>query len=269
MSAVVHGRKGEGALANIIAVANQKGGVGKTTTNINLAACLAAKGRRVLTVDIDPQGNSTSGLGVDKRKIRHSIYDVLVKGLPLRDVVVPTRQKGLDIAPSNIDLAGAEIELVSMVARETILQDALMKVAQDYDDIFIDCPPSLGLLTLNALTAAGRVLVPIQCEYYALEGLTQLMNTVRLVRARLNPGLEVEGVVLTMYDARTNLSIQVAEEVRKYFKSTVYDTMIPRNIRLAEAPSYGLPITLYDAKCLGAEAYMSLADEYLRQAKGA
>ncbi|MEG2686654.1 MAG: AAA family ATPase [Christensenellaceae bacterium] len=248
----------------IIAIANQKGGVGKTTTAINLSACVASTGKRVLLIDIDPQGNSTSGLGVQRVGLKKSSYDVIVSGASALEAIKPTMIKTLDIMPANIDLVGAEVELVSMMARETVLKRALEEVNGLYDYIFMDCPPSLGLITLNALTAANKILVPIQCEYYALEGLTQLMSTVRLVRQSLNPNLEVEGVVLTMYDGRTNLSLQVVEEVRKFFKNKVYQTVIPRNVRLGEAPSFGLPIILYDEKCLGTEAYNELAREFLQ-----
>ncbi|MEG1559924.1 MAG: AAA family ATPase [Clostridia bacterium] len=250
-------------MAKIMAIANQKGGVGKTTTAVNLSACLAEKGNRVLALDIDPQGNMTSGLGVDKDKLSHNIYDVIINGAGARDCIVNTVAPGLDIIPSKIELAGAEVELVGMMAREHVLKRALTELRPDYDFIVIDCPPSLGLITINALTAADTLLVPIQCEYYALEGLSQLMNTVKLVRMHLNPELDVEGVVLTMFDARTNLSAQVVKEVKKFFKNKVYDTIIPRSIRLGEAPSYGLPISMYDPRCTGARAYFDLADELL------
>ena len=256
-------------MGKIIAVTNQKGGVGKTTTAINLSACIAAAGKRVLVVDIDPQGNTTSGLGIDKSEVEDSVYDMLVDGVPFEDVVMETRQATLRILPSNIQLAGAEVEMVGMMAREQLLKRCLDAVRDQFDFIFIDCPPSLGLLTLNALTAADKVLVPIQCEYFALEGLSQLMNTVNLVRRNLNSRLEMEGVVLTMLDARTNLSMQVVEEVRRYFKEKVYKTTIPRNIKLGEAPSYGLPINLYDPKCTGALAYAALADEVIAANKEA
>ncbi|MEG0257946.1 MAG: AAA family ATPase [Christensenella sp.] len=251
-------------MGKIIAIANQKGGVGKTTTAINLSACIAAQGKRVLLIDIDPQGNSSSGLGVERVGLTKSSYDVLVSRVSAVEAIRPTMMKTLDIMPANIDLVGAEVELVPMMARETILKQALADIKELYDYIFMDCPPSLGLITLNALTAADKILVPIQCEYYALEGLTQLMSTVKLVRQSLNPALEVEGVVLTMYDGRTNLSLQVVAEVRKFFKNKVYQTVIPRNVRLGEAPSYGLPIILYDERCLGTEAYNELASEFLK-----
>ena len=250
-------------MSRVIAIANQKGGVGKTTTNVNLSACVAEWGKKVLTIDIDPQGNTSSGLGIDKSTVESSIYDVLINDLPIKEVILPTVQKNLDIVPSSIALAGAEIELVSLMAREHILKNALAAVRDEYDFIFIDCPPSLGLLTLNSLTAADRLLVPIQCEYYALEGLSQLMNTAQLVKKRLNPELEVEGVVLTMFDGRTKLSMQVVDEVKKYFKNKVYSTVIPRNVRLGEAPSHGLPIIQYDNTCTGAEAYTDLAEELI------
>ncbi len=250
-------------MAKIIAVANQKGGVGKTTTNVNLSACVASTGKRVLALDLDPQGNTSSGLGIDKSTINKSTYDVLINDAKPQDVIVKTCVDSLDLMPATIQLAGAEIELVSMIAREHILKNALKPISQNYDYIFIDCPPSLGLLTVNALTSANTLLVPIQCEYFALEGLSQLMNTVKLVKRNLNASLSVEGVVLTMYDARTNLSNQVMEEVKKYFKNKVYNTVIPRNVRLGEAPSFGLPIILYDPKCLGSESYIALANEFL------
>ena len=254
-------------MGRVIAIANQKGGVGKTTTTVNLSACLAVKGKQILTIDIDPQGNTTSGLGIDKSSVKESIYDVIINDVSLRDTILPTKIKTLGLSPSTIHLAGAEVELVSVISREMRLKTAIATVKDDYDFILIDCPPSLGLLTVNALTAADTILVPIQCEYYALEGLSQLMNTVRIVQKHLNPCLKVEGVVLTMFDGRTNLSIQVVEEVKKYFGNQVYRTIIPRNVRLSEAPSFGLPIILYDEKSRGAESYMDLADEVIMTAE--
>ncbi len=251
----------------VIAIANQKGGVGKTTTAVNLGACITELGRKVLVVDIDPQGNATSGLGVDRRRVKQSVYDVLINGASLQEVIVASAIRGLYVAPSTMDLAGAEIELVSMMSREGRLKGALDAVRGNYDYVFVDCPPSLGLLTLNALTAADRVIVPIQCEYYALEGLGQLMKTIALVQHRLNRLLDIEGVILTMFDGRTNLSIQVAEEVKKYFRSKVYRTVIPRNVRLSEAPSHGKPITLYDSRSRGAEVYKELAKEVMNRAE--
>ena len=248
-------------MANIIAIANQKGGVGKTTTNVNVSACLAQLGKRVLTVDIDPQGNTTSGLGIDKNDLRSSVYEVLINGEPVKRAIIPSTVENLDVLPSNINLVGAEIEMTSMIAREHILKGVLDSLREQYDYILIDCPPSLGLLTLNALTAADHILVPIQCEFFALEGLSQLVSTVNIVTRRLNPKLSMEGVVLTMYDPRTNLCQQVVEEVKRYFQNKVYDTMIPRNVRLGEAPSFGLPIIMYDPNCSGAKAYMQLAEE--------
>ena len=250
-------------MAKVIAIANQKGGVGKTTTAVNLSSCLAVKGKKVLVIDIDPQGNTTSGLGVDKKGIEKSIYDVVINDEDIKDTLINTKIKNLSLCASNIQLAGAEVELVSVMSRETRMKMAVSKIRDDYDFIIIDCPPSLGLLTVNSLTAADTILVPIQCEYYALEGLSQLMNTVKLVQRHLNPDLEVEGVVLTMFDARTNLSIQVVEEVKKYFRNKVYRTIIPRNVRLSEAPSYGVPIIMYDPKSRGAECYMDLAEEVI------
>lgn len=250
-------------LSKIIAIANQKGGVGKTTTSVNLSSCLAYKGKKVLVIDIDPQGNTTSGLGVDKKNIKQSIYDVLINDVSIEETIVDSCLENLKLCPSNIQLAGAEVELVSVISRENRVKSAISGIKDEFDFIIIDCPPSLGLLTLNSLTAADTILVPIQCEYYALEGLSQLMNTVKLVQKHLNPRLDVEGVVLTMFDARTNLSIQVVDEVKKYFKNKVYQTIIPRNVRLSEAPSYGLPIILYDGKSKGAESYMDLAEEVI------
>ena len=255
-------------MAKVVAIANQKGGVGKTTTAVNLSACIAQQGKRVLSIDIDPQGNMTSGLGVNKDETDSSIYDVLINRTDPADARVRTSVEGLDLIPARIELAGAEVELVSMLAREQVLKRAMHKLWDEYDFVFIDCPPSLGLLTLNALTAADTLMVPIQCEYYALEGLSQLMNTVKLVRMHLNPELDVEGVVLTMFDARTNLSAQVVTEVKKFFKNKVYSTIIPRSVRLSEAPSFGLPITLYDARSAGAKAYTALAGELLKKEGG-
>ena len=248
-------------MAKIIAIANQKGGVGKTTTTVNLSACVAALGKKVLCVDIDPQGNCTSGLGVNKEEPEHSVYDVLINGVEPGDAVVPTVAENLFLLCARKELSGAEVELVNALSRETVLKRALTKVRDEYDYIFIDCPPSLGLLTINALTAADTLLAPIQCEYYALEGLSDLMNTVKLVRTHLNPALDVEGVVLTMFDARTNLSEQVVVEVKKFFRNKVYSTIIPRSVRLGEAPSFGLPINQYDPKSVGAKAYDALARE--------
>lgn len=250
-------------MAKVISIANQKGGVGKTTTAVNLSACIAQKGKKVLLIDIDPQGNATSGLGVEAHENK-SVYNVIVDESKMKDTIVSTMVKKLDVCPANIDLAGAEVELVSMVSRETRLKEAINEVREDYDYIFIDCPPSLGLITLNAFTASDSVLVPIQCEYYALEGLGQLINTIKLVQKHLNKLLDIEGVVLTMFDSRTNLSIQVANEVEKYFGNKVFQTIIPRNIRLSEAPSHGLPITLYDKESKGSETYKKLAKELLK-----
>mgnify|MGYP000954063071 CR=1 FL=1 len=254
-------------MSKVIAIANQKGGVGKTTTAVNLSSCLAVKGKKVLIIDIDPQGNTSSGLGVDKTSIDTSIYDVIINNIPINDTFIETKIDNLLISPSNIQLAGAEVELVSVISRETRLKFAIESIRSEFDFIIIDCPPSLGLITVNALTAADTILVPIQCEYYALEGLSQLMNTVKIVQKHLNPSLKVEGVVLTMFDARTNLSIQVVDEVKKYFGNKVYRTIIPRNVRLSEAPSYGLPIILYDSKSKGAECYMELAEEVIEYSK--
>ena len=251
-------------MAKIIAVTNQKGGVGKTTTAINLSALVADQGRRVLLVDIDPQGNATSGLGKSDTETA-TVYEVLLGEAEAREAVIPTGFGTLDLMPTSIELAGAEIELVTAENREGLLKQALEGLRADYDYIFIDCPPALSLLTLNALTAADSVLIPIQCEYYALEGVGQLVNTVKLMRRKLNPELAVEGILLTMYDGRTNLCAQVVQEVRSHFRDEAFDTMIPRNVRLSEAPSYGLPIHLYDARCAGAQAYRELARELIER----
>jgi len=248
-------------MGKIITVANQKGGVGKTTTSVNLGSCLAYIGKRVLLVDTDPQGNATSGVGIEKADVDHCIYDVLVDDIEASQVIKATNVENLDVIPATIQLAGAEIELVSTISREVRLKRALEEVKDRYDYILIDCPPSLGLLTINALTASDAVLIPVQCEYYALEGLSQLLNTVRLVQKHLNHELAIEGVLLTMLDARTNLGIQVIEEVKKYFQDKVFKTIIPRNVRLSEAPSHGEPIIIYDPKSRGAEVYLELAKE--------
>ncbi|HFX3810832.1 TPA: ParA family protein [Enterococcus faecium] len=248
-------------MAQIISVANQKGGVGKTTTTVNLGACLASLGKKVLLVDMDAQGNATSGVGIRKPDVTRDIYDVLVNELPIDEATLITEHENLSIVPATLQLAGAEIELTSMMARESRLKGSLAEVSSQYDYILIDCPPSLGHLTINSFTASDLILIPVQCEYYALEGLSQLLNTVRLVQKHFNPELEIEGVLLTMYDARTNLGNEVVEEVRKYFREKVYETIIPRNIRLSEAPSHGKPIIDYDPRSRGAEVYQALAKE--------
>lgn len=247
----------------VIAVANQKGGVGKTTTAVNLGASLANLGKNVLLIDIDPQGNTTSGLGINKADVKQCIYDVIINDVPVEDAVLRTRVDKLSLLPATIQLAGAEIELVPTISREVRLRRAVQPLRSMFDYIIVDCPPSLGLLTVNALTAADSVLIPIQCEYYALEGLSQLLNTIRLVQKHLNTSLEVEGVVLTMLDARTNLGLQVIEDVKKFFRDKVYHTIIPRNVRLSEAPSHGRPVIHYDSKSKGAETYMDLAKEVI------
>ncbi len=250
-------------MSKSIAVFNQKGGVGKTTTVVNLSACISSLGKKVLMIDIDPQGNTTSGIGVDKNSLTYTIYDVLINKLSPRECIIETNTENLYLLPSSVQLAGAEIELTGFNNRELKLRECIESIKNDYDYVFIDCPPSLGLLSINALSAVDSVLIPIQCEYYALEGVSQLMNTIKLVRKGLNPSLEVEGVVLSMFDGRTNLSIQVVDEVKKYFKGKVYTSMIPRNVRLAEAPSHGLSILQYDSKSKGAESYMELAEEFI------
>ncbi len=251
-------------MGKAIAIFNQKGGVGKTTTNINLAACLAMKGQKILILDIDPQGNTTSGVGISKKGLAKTTYEVLIdEDIQPEDAILPTGVENLDILPASVQLAGAEIELVQLEGREKRLKKAIDKIKDKYDYIFIDCPPSLGLLTINSLTAVDSVLIPIQCEFYALEGVSQLMSTIELVKKNLNKDLKIQGVILSMFDGRTNLSIQVVEEVKKYFRDKVYTTVIPRNVRLAEAPSYGIPITEYDPRSKGAAAYMEFALEFL------
>jgi chromosome partitioning protein len=252
-------------MGKAIAITNQKGGVGKTTTAINLSACLAEKGKRVLTIDIDPQGNTTSGLGIDKEELEYSVYELLIGECTIEDCMKESIVKNLYVLPSNVNLAGAEIELIGVEEKEYILKQRVEPMKEFFDYIIIDCPPSLNTLTVNAMTTADAVLVPIQCEYYALEGLSQLIHTINLVKERLNASLDIEGVVFTMYDARTNLSLQVVENVRKNLEQKIYNSIIPRNVRLAEAPSHGLPISMYDPKSAGADAYRELADEVLRQ----
>lgn len=252
-------------MGRIIAIANQKGGVGKTTTAINLSACLAEQGQKVLVVDIDPQGNTTSGFGVDKNEAENTVYEVILKECDITDAIIEDVIDNLDLLPSNVNLAGAEIDLIDVDSREYILKESIGSVRDKYDYVILDCPPSLSMLTVNAMTAANTVLVPIQCEYYALEGLTQLIHTINLVKKKLNPSLELEGVVFTMFDSRTNLSLQVVENVKDNLKQNIYKTIIPRNIRLAEAPSHGLPINLYDPKSSGAESYKLLAQEVMER----
>lgn len=252
-------------MGRIIAIANQKGGVGKTTTAINLSACLAEAGKKVLTIDLDPQGNTTSGLGVDKEELENTVYELMLGECTIRESMIKTEIDQLQLIPSNVNLAGAEIELLGISEKEYILKNEVDYIQDDFDFIIIDCPPSLNMLTINAMTTANTVLVPIQCEYYALEGLSQLIHTINLVQQRLNPNLHMEGVVFTMYDARTNLSLQVVENVKNNLNTTIYKTIIPRNIRLAEAPSHGLPINLYDSKSAGAESYRLLAKEVIER----
>lgn len=251
-------------MAKVVSIANQKGGVGKTTTSINLSAALAKKGKKVMLIDADPQGNATSGLGIEK-EIEKSTYDIIINEISIEEALKDTSLKKLKVCPSNINLAGAEVELVSMMSREHRLKERIDEIKDDFDYILIDCPPSLGLITLNAFAASDSVLIPVQCEYYALEGLGQLVNTVNLVRKHLNKVLEIEGAILTMYDSRTNLSNQVVKEVKRYFEDRVFKTVIPRNIKLSEAPSYGMPISVYDAKSKGAKCYEKLAKEFLEK----
>jgi len=252
-------------VGKVISIFNQKGGVGKTTTNVNLSACLARRGKKVLIIDNDPQGNSTSGVGVDKSEVEYSLYDVMVDELDPRKAIVSTEYKNLDVLPSNVDLAGAEIELSTLEQREFRLKHAIDQIKDQYDFIFMDCPPSLGLLTINSLIAADSILIPIQCEYYALEGVSSLLNTYQLVKKSLNKSLEIQGVVLSMYDGRTNLSSQVLDEVKAHFGEKVYKSVIPRNVRLAEAPSFGMPIVYYDGNSKGAYAFKKLARELIAQ----
>lgn len=254
-------------MGRIIAIANQKGGVGKTTTSINLSAALAAKGKKVLVIDTDPQGNTTSGFGIEKNELENTVYELILGECSIRDCIIPDVIKNVSVLPSNVNLAAAEIELIGVDKKEYILKNEVDYVKDDYDFIIIDCPPSLNMLTINSMTTADDVLVPIQCEFYALEGLSQLIHTINLVKERLNPKLDIDGVVFTMYDSRTNLSMQVVENVKQNLNQKIYHTLIPRNIRLAEAPSYGMPINLYDAKSAGAEAYMQLADEVIENDK--
>lgn len=251
-------------MAKVISIFNQKGGVGKTTTNVNLCAALALKGKKVLSIDIDPQGNSTSGFGINKNELEYTIYDVLIEDYDINKIICKTDIENLDLVPANIQLAGAEIELTNTKLREKTLKEKMNLIDKKYDFVIIDCPPSLGLLSLNALTASSTVLIPIQCEYYSLEGVGQLIDTVKLVKKNLNPKLDIEGVLLNMFDGRTNLSVQVVEEVKKYFKDKVYRTVIPRSVRLAEAPSFGQPIMLYDEKSKGSIAYIKLAEEIIK-----
>lgn len=252
-------------MAKTISIVNQKGGVGKTTTAVNLSAALGMKGLRILMVDIDPQGNTTSGFGIDKRELDQSVYDVIINKVPAKETIVHTEFKGVDVLPANMNLAGAELELVDIKKRESALKVALAPLYDDYDFMLLDCPPSLGLITLNALCASDTFMVPIQCEYYALEGLSQLITTVRQVKRLYNPYIDLEGVILTMYDGRLNLTQQVVEEVKKYFPKKVFSTVIPRNVRLSEAPSFGLPVEYYDKSSKGSQAYLKLADEIIRK----